>query len=296
MCCWSGFEAICRTDEPLARHTWYKLGGPARWFFTPQDEQQLASIIQRCRDSGVRWRILGGGANVLVRDEGVKDAVIRLTGPHFERLVAPNGDHVIEAGAGVDFTRLIKMASERGWTGLESLAGIPGSVGGAIRMNAGGKYGSIAEFVTAATILDSAGQIDAWPLERLGFRYRHSELDGCVVLSARIRFTPGEPAATRERFRAIWNEKYSTQPPVSDRSAGCIFKNPAGQSAGALIDKAGLKGHRIGTAEISTQHANFIVADRENARSDDVLRLIDLARDRVSKAFGVELKLEVDVW
>jgi UDP-N-acetylmuramate dehydrogenase len=229
---YAGLEAICRTDVPLRHHTWYKLGGPARWFVEPRDEADVAIVLERCRAHGVPWRVLGRGANVLVRDEGFDGVVLNLSQPLFET-VQYEGARVI-AGAGADFPHLVKSSFDRGLCGLEVLAGIPGSLGGIIRMNAGGKYGEVAHFVRAARLIDGAGAVVSRTREQLGFHYRHSDLDGCVVLSATLELTPGDAVAARTRFKQIWNEKYATQPPVSARSAGCIFKNPPGQSAGKL--------------------------------------------------------------
>jgi UDP-N-acetylmuramate dehydrogenase len=304
----AGLEAICRTDVPLRHHTWYRLGGPARWFFEPRDDADLAIVLERCRAHDVPWRVLGRGANLLVRDDGFPGAVICLgtqdahgSADTPDPGAAPGLASVrydgprVHAGAGASFTHLVKDAIRRGLCGLEALAGIPGSVGGVIRMNAGGKYGEIASFVRTVRLIDAAGQLVNRTREQLGFRYRHSDLDGCVVLAATLELTPGDAAAANARFKQIWNEKYATQPPVSARSAGCIFKNPPGNSAGRLIDQAGLKGERIGGAEFSSKHANFIVA-HEGASARDVLDLIALAKDRVWNASGVELQLEVEVW
>ncbi|MEW6249424.1 MAG: UDP-N-acetylmuramate dehydrogenase [Planctomycetota bacterium] len=290
---WSGLEQICRPDEPLAARTWYGLGGPARWFCMPRDERELATLLQRCAADGVAWRVLGRGANVLVRDEGVDAVVIHLTGPAWEeiRFDPP----LVHAAAGVDFTKLVRTTLEAGLLGLEGLAGIPGSLGGVIRMNAGGKYGSISQYVHSVRLM----QPDGTPLVRtaaeLHFEYRRAVLDGCVVTGATLALTPGDCAAGLRRFREVWNEKHATQPPVSVRSAGCIFKNPPGDAAGRLIDAAGLKGTRCGGAEISRRHANFIEA-HAGAQAADVLHLIDLARDRVREEFGIVLEPEVEIW
>lgn len=287
-----GLEAICRTDVPLADHTWYRLGGPARWFFTSTNADQARLVIGRCFEHRVPLRVLGHGANILVRDEGFDGAVLKLGGD-LER-VEFAGEHILAGGA-FDFPKLVKRSLERSLVGLERLAGIPGTLGGVIRMNAGGRYGEIAEFVETIDIITPEGERVTRTVDEAGFSYRHSELDGCVVLGAKLRLSVGDGAEARRRFGEIWQEKYRTQPPMAMRSSGCIFRNPPGDRAGALIDRVGLKGQRCGGAEISSIHANFVVAGPD-ARSHDVLHLIELAKDRVRAATGVELQPEVDIW
>lgn len=308
----AGLEAICRTDVPLRHYTWYRLGGPARWFVEPRDEADLAIVLERCRGHGIAWRVLGRGANVLVGDVGVDGVVICLgsAGERGRAAESPGAERPrraaslagvryegpqVHVGAAANFAHLVKDTIKRGLCGLEVLAGIPGSMGGVIRMNAGGKYGEIANFVRSVRVIEPTGQVVTRTSPQLGFRYRQSELNGGIVLGATLELTPGDGPAAEARFKQVWNEKYATQPPVSARSAGCIFKNPAGHSAGKLIDQAGLKGERIGGAEFSRRHANFIVA-QDGATARDVLDLIALAKDRVWNASGVELQLEVEIW
>ncbi len=306
MHCWTGCEAICQPEVALAPFTWYKLGGPAEWFLTPRDEIELSLVLRRCAEHQVPWRILGGGANLLVSDEGVRGAVIRLEGESFcggggngtgrHWALRSNADgNSVTLGGGVDLTRLIKHAAMNGWGGFERLAGIPGTVGGAIAMNAGGRWGAIGDLVRSVGVVDAAGLKAALSAADVGFEYRRTRLAGRIVCTAVLEFTPDEPRRTWERYLEVWNTKYATQPPVSERSAGCIFKNPPGQSAGALIDRAGLKGARRGGAEVSRRHANFIVAQRD-ASASDVLGLIETVRETVAREFGVRLELEIVVW
>ncbi len=293
MNCFAGFESICRPDISLADYTWYRLGGPARWFAQPRDEAELAAVLQHCRDEGLPWRVLGRGANLLVRDAGVDGVVIQLAGEHFGS-VTIDGESV-SAGAATDFPKLIRKTIASGLVGLEALAGIPGSFGGIVRMNAGGKYGEIGSFVREVRVLRSDGELATLVREEVDFRYRKTKLAGCVVLGARLALQSGDSETALARHRDVWNEKSAAQPAVSERSCGCIFKNPPGASAGKLIDESGLKGQRVGGAEISTRHANFIVA-REGTCAQHVLDLIALVKDRVRERTGVELELEVEVW
>lgn len=287
------FRGICRADVPLADLTWYRLGGPARWVVEPREPAELAAVVARCRRDGLPWRVLGRGANVLVRDEGFDGVVVRLVAPAFEA-VEIAGDRV-RAGAGADFPRLIRTAIAAGLGGLEALAGVPGTLGGLVRMNAGGRHGCLGDFVREACVLEADGTMRTRSADQIGFGYRSTDLAGCVVLEAAMKLAPADPAAALARHRDIWNEKHASQPPVSQRSAGCIFKNRDGVPAGRLLDEAGLKGARAGGAEISPRHANFIVAG-PGATARDVLELIALARDRVWNASGVELELEIEVW
>lgn len=289
----AGFEPICHPDQPLAEHTWYRLGGPARWLLSPRDDAELAAVVARCREHNVPWRILGHGANVLVRDEGVYGAVILLNAPFFLETVYDGA--LVTAGAGVDFPRFVKQTIQRGLVGLEVLAGIPGTVGGVTRMNAGGRYGEVCEFIRRVRVLEADGRLADRDNAQIGFRYRGSDLAGCVVIATTFALRKGDGEAALARHKRIWNEKYATQPPVSARSAGCIFKNAPDAAAGKLLDEAGLKGVRIGAAEISARHANFIVA-HDGATATDVVRLIELARQRVRERFNIDLEPEVEIW
>jgi len=295
MSCFAGFEEICQPDAPLANLTWYRLGGPARWLLTPRNGDELAAVLARCEQHGVPWRVLGRGANVLVRDAGVDAAVIRLTGPVWEQ-VRWDAAPLIYAAAGVDFPKLISQCVERGLGGLENLAGIPGTVGGVVRMNAGGRYGEIGRYVRELRVMDGDGQIRPRAARDVGFAYRRTALDGCILLGVTLALEPADPAALRQRFKEIWEERAASQPAVSGRTAGCVFKNPsADRPAGWLLDRCGLKGLRCGGAMISEKHANFIIAG-EGATSQNVIDLMARARDCVRREYGIELEPEIEIW
>lgn len=289
---WSDFKGRVEPDAPLAERTWFRLGGPAQWMASPVDGEDLAGIVRAAQDAGVAWKVLGGGANVLVRDDGFDGVVIRLDDPAFRR-VKIEGDTVV-AGGGVDLMELARDCSRSGWSGLEALAGVPGTVGGAVRMNAGGRYGQFGDVVESVTAMNEQGGLERLSREALRFGYRHSELGGRIVVDATLRLRRADPAETYRRFQQVWAEKKASQP-LGAASAGCVFKNPPGRSAGALIDQAGLKGTQCGGARVSQRHANFIVTDPE-ARTADVLELIEQTRDRVRQVHGVDLELEIDVW
>lgn len=288
----SGFEAAVRADVPLGPLTAYKLGGPARWLCEPRDEPELSALLSRLRAAGIPWRVLGGGANVLVRDDGFNGAVIRLRGPVFER-VSFDG-RMVTAGAGADLPGLIQKTLRQGLVGLEALVGIPGTVGGAVRMNAGGRHGQIGDFVRQVRLLDPEGHLAVRAAADVGFAYRRSGLDGCIVVAVTLALRRGDVAQAEARAREILELKRASQP-LGARSAGCIFKNPPGKSAWRLIEQVGLRGARLGGAQISSQHANFIVA-AETATAADVLGLIRLAAGRVREQQGVTLEPEVDIW
>ncbi len=286
------FEAIVRPDEPLAPHTWLHVGGPAEYFAEPRSPDELAALVRRCRDDELPVRILGGGSNILVRDEGVPGVVIRLADPGFadiERL-----GRRLTAGGGAKLGHLISTAVREGLAGLEALVGIPGTIGGALHGNAGSRGGDVGQWASRATVMTAAGEVVERARDELVFAYRQSSLDELVILSAEFELDEEDPDELTKRMQKQWIVKKASQP-LGHQSAGCIFKSPSGLNAGVLIDQAGLKGTRVGGAEVSDRHANFIIAE-PGATSHDVLRLIDLVRSRVADRSGVELELEIEVW
>ncbi|MBI3269960.1 MAG: UDP-N-acetylmuramate dehydrogenase [Planctomycetes bacterium] len=283
------FGTSCLRDEPMARHTTYKLGGPARFFLQPGSADELAGMLAEARSLGLAPRFLGGGANVLVRDEGV-DAVVAFR--RFQRFEV-EGEAVL-AGAGLNLMALIQRTRERGLAGLETLVGIPGSLGGSVFGNAGGKYGELGDVVEAVTVLDAGGRVRTLTRAEAGFQYRRSRLDGMAVLEARLALARGEPARLKEISQRIHEEKAKSQP-LSLPSAGCVFKNPPGDKAGRVIEAAGLKGRRLGGALVSPVHANFIT-NQGGARARDVLELVEVVQAEVKRRLGVELELEIKVW
>jgi UDP-N-acetylmuramate dehydrogenase len=288
----SELEGPIEHDVPLSPLTWFKLGGRARHLYRPEDETQLARLVGRAYGDGVLTRVLGGGANLLIRDDGVDGVVIRLDQPTF-RKVEFHGERVTAAG-GADLMRLTLESVRRGLAGLECMAGIPGTVGGAIRMNAGGKFGAIGAVVSSVRLLTPAGALETLRAEELGFGYRRSQVGQGIVLSADLQLRQDDPERVLARYEEIWAYKKASQP-LSANSAGCIFKNPPGDSAGKLIDRAGLKGQSVGGASVSREHANFIVT-HEGATAADVLELVERIRRTVRRRFGIELELEIDVW
>lgn len=299
------------TDVPLGALTWYGVGGPAQVLAHPSTTQQLSALMARCHEARVPVYLLGSGANVLVADEGVPGVVIRLDDPAFRQVVREK--ETLTVGAGYDLARLVLYTAKNGLAGLECLAGIPASVGGAVRMNAGGAYGDIGRAVRRVEVMDATGQVYYRDRDDLAFGYRKTNIVAKCIVNVEFELAEDDPDALMRQVKRIFLFKKATQP-LADRSAGCAFKNPqrpagfeedapAGGggdvsprlSAGWLIERAGLKGFRIGGAWISDHHANFIVADA-GCRAADVLAVMDHAQRAVLERFGIQLEREVVVW
>jgi UDP-N-acetylmuramate dehydrogenase len=292
MALWTGLENIVRQGEPLAMHTWFQLGGPAEYFAEPENADQLITLLKRCHDEGVDVRVLGQGSNILVRDEGVPGMIIRLAALDFGR-IAIDGQRVT-VGGGANLGRLVTTSVHRGLAGLETLVGIPGTVGGALHGNTGAHGGDIGQWTGAATVAAPTGEIHERTRDDLFFGYRESSLDDGVILEATLVLEDDDPRELARRMQKQWILKRAKQP-MGHQCAGCIFKNPRGASAGELIDKCGLKGTRIGGAGVSERHANFIVVEPD-CTSQDVLRLIELVQSQVSERMDVRLELEIEIW
>ena len=281
----------CRSGHPLASGTTFRIGGPARWLVEPETPDQAAGTLRAARECDIPINVLGGGSNLLVRDAGVDGAVLR-----FNRLSSVawgcDGSTIVEGGASLP--RLVKEATRRGLSGLEGLTGVPGSVAGALVMNAGGRHGEIGPSVHWVDVLEADGTPRRLSREEAGFRYRTSDLRGRIVLGARLDLAPVDPASLAATYDTIMRNKKDTQP-LGRPNAGCVFKNPPGAKAGMLIDACGLKGARAGAAHVSSKHANFII-NEGRATADDVLGLIDRIRSEVSARHGVSLELEILVW
>lgn len=288
----TGFEKIVRRDEPLAMHTWFQLGGVVEYFAEPESLDQLVALVKRCHEEEVPIRPLGCGSNILVRDEGVAGMVIRLFTSAFGEIAVR--DNMLVAGGGAKLGRAITAAVHHGLAGLEALIGIPGTLGGALRGNAGAHGNDVGQWVEQATVITHSGEVAERDRDDLAFGYRQGSLDDLFILEARFALEEDAPVELARRMQKYWIMKKASQP-MGHQSAGCVFRNPRGASAGQLIDRAGLKGTRIGGAVVSERHANFIVAEPE-CTSQDVLRLIDMIRSQVHDRLGVELELELEVW
>jgi UDP-N-acetylmuramate dehydrogenase len=285
-------------DVPLGPLTWYGIGGKARILARPSSVQQLAALASRAHELKIPTYVLGGGANLLVADAGVEGLVIRLDDPCFQQVKIEG--NIVTAGAGCDLFKLVPDLARAGLGGLEVLAGIPGTVGGAVRMNAGGIYGDIGKSVRRVQVMDGSGQVYYRDRDDLIFSYRKSNIAARYILEAEFELTIEGADYLMKRVKEVFAVKSNSQP-LAANSAGCSFKNPPpaenGEklAAGKLIDLAGLKGYRSGGAEISPIHANFVVA-HPGCTAGDILAVMDHAQRTVEECFGIKLEREVVVW
>src|SRR5438067_3139263 len=261
-------------------------------FIQPRSREELAGVVKACFRDNVPVRVLGGGGNLLVRDEGVRGAVLRLSEPAFTH-IAVEGRRV-RSGTGAPLSGLISEAARHALGGLESLVGIHGTVGGALRCNAGDRSGEIGRFVHEVEVMDGNGATQVRDRDELSFTSGWSTLDDPVLLSAEFELEPDQPDAIVKHMRKAWIQRNARQPLPFQASAR-IFKSPRGRSAADLIEQAGLAKTRVGGAEVSERDANFIVA-HAGATARDVLRLIDLVRSRVQERFHIALEVEITVW
>ncbi len=277
-------------NEPMADHTTFRIGGPADLFYEAKSEEELVRAIKATKEIGVPYFILGRGSNLLVGDKGFRGIVIKFQISNFKFLIK-DGMVLVTVGAGMITGSLLEKLAQEGISGLEFMAGVPGSVGGAIRGNARAWQQDIGNKVNRVRILSEEGEI-LW-LSRNGCRFSEKESrfkhNSEIILAIEFLLEKGDPLKIKEQIE-VNLEKRSHQP--KEPSAGCIFINPKPQLAGAMIDECGLKGTVIGGAKISEKHANFIV-NANQAKAVDVVALSDLAREKVKEKFGVDLKEEI---
>lgn len=276
-------------DAPLAPLVWFKSGGIAQWLFEPKDTADLQAFMSSL-DSAVPVMALGLGSNLIIRDGGVRGVVVRLGKPFAE--VTVEDDHMLVCGGGASGIQVASAARDHGTAGLEFLRGIPGTVGGFVRMN-GGAYGrQVSDILIDTHVVLRSGEQVTLPAKVLDYRYRHSELsDGAVVVAARFRGHAGDPAAIGAEMDRIAAAREASQP-LRTRTGGSTFKNPPGEKAWELIDRAGCRGLRMGGAQVSEKHTNFLInADR--ATSAEIEALGDEVRRRVAVATGFTLEWEI---
>jgi UDP-N-acetylmuramate dehydrogenase len=279
--------------EPLARYTSMKIGGPADYFLEVEDDNALAGVLKALHRRDVEFCLLGNGSNVLISDRGVRGAVIRLAGEFKRALWHAGKDAVgVVVGAAYPVTQLVREAARKGYTGVEFAEGIPGTVGGALFMNAGAYGSEFEKVVDEMDAMSARGETQRLARAQMTFSYRDSHLPpGTVVMRVRMRLGTGEAAGIDAKLRELIGRRKSSQPSGYPNS-GSMFRNPPGDFAGRLIEAAGFKGKRIGQAQISQRHANFIV-NLGGARAADVRQLMEQARAEVGRRFGVELAAEV---
>lgn len=281
-----------RENEPLAEHCTFKIGGPARVFVMPQEEERLCKAILLCRDLRLPYYLLGNGSNILFADEGWSGVILDTSA--LKSSIQREGC-TLRAGAGTLLSSLCREALRAGLTGLEFAYGIPGTVGGAVYMNAGAYGGELKDVLTRVRYLNQEGQIVCAEAAELDLSYRHSifEENGGCILSAEFRLTPGDPAEIQAKMEDLMGRRRDKQP-LDKPSAGSTFKRPAGAFAGALIDQCGLRGYRHGGAAISEKHCGFVV-NLGGASCADVLALCDEVRDIVQEKTGYLLEKEIRV-
>ena len=279
-----------RPHESLADHTSFRIGGPAEWFAEPSTLEELAGVLRHASRLGVPVSVVGGGTNTLAADRGIRGVVVHLgLGFRTARELSASDDPVarVACGASLLTQRLVYLAAHRGWGELEHLAGLPGQLGGAVAMNAQG----IGRFVQEVSLVSFDGAVRRLTREQLRFSYRDAALEPGIIAEVVLQFPKVPPTEAYERIRQTLKHRNETQE-TRLPSAGCAFKNPPGVGAGRLIDQAGLKGSRIGDAQVSSRHANFIV-NLGQATCDDVLSLMEYVQRGVDRHFGVRLEPEV---
>lgn len=282
-----GIRGKIAVNEPLGQYTWMKVGGPADTYVEPADADDLVLLMQRLRRHNVPVLMLGRGSNILVSDEGFRGAVVNLE--QGLASVSMEEDMVV-AQSGARITKFVDFCVQHSLAGVEMLAGIPGSVGGAIVMNAGAHGGETSDYIVDVDVLRE-GAVQRVPKDMCGFSYRHSSFIGEIVLGGRFQLPAGDRDTLIQRRKELIQKRNSTQP-LDLPNLGSMFKNPTGNFAARLIEEAGLKGKRIGDAQVSERHANFIV-NLGQATAADVLQLIELVRRTVYQHAGVQLELEV---
>jgi UDP-N-acetylmuramate--alanine ligase len=284
-------QSVVRRNERLAPRTTLRVGGPADLYVEPASEEDLSAVLSHCRNGGLPVFVLGRGSNLLVKDGGFRGAVISLPQPHFSRIevAAPH----LRCGAGSRLKQVAVEAKRHGLAGLEFLEGIPGSVGGALRMNAGAMGGAMFDVVESIRVMDLEGTVREFGVKDLRVEYRSCPaLAKQIALAALMRGRPEARELIEARMRQFSQKRWQSQPAAP--SAGCMFKNPASIPAGKLIDELGLKGTRVGGACVSVEHGNFIVTNG-SATARDVLQLIEIIRERARQQRGIELEPEVQI-
>ncbi|CAM3575114.1 UDP-N-acetylmuramate dehydrogenase [Marinicrinis lubricantis] len=279
-----------RENEPMSRHTTWKIGGPADVFIVADTKEELVHALRTLSEHQIPWTQLGRGSNTLVSDRGIRGAVLKL-GKGFEQIRFE--DCIVIAGGAYSFIKLSVMAGKQGLTGLEFSGGIPGTVGGAVYMNAGAHGSDVSRILQSAEVLLETGEFVNYDAEELDFSYRHSRLQQTrgIVTEAVFRLKHGDRKEIAATLASYKDRRLRTQP-LQLACAGSVFRNPEGHHAAKLVEEAGLKGLRCGGAEISTLHSNFIV-NTGNATAEDVLTLIERIRAIVKQKYGIELETEV---
>lgn len=285
------FDGDVYPSEPMARHTMYRIGGPARFYVQVASVGALARLVEVCERTGVPWTVVGRGSNLLVADEGFPGVVVTL-GRDFRTCRYDEGSQRFCVGAGVPLSSVVQEAFRRSLAGLEFAVGTPGTVGGALRMNAGSRDEWIGARVASVTTFSPGAGLARRSGDEIAWGYRTSSfLPDEVIVECELSVEPADPFFIRGKMEASLARRKKTQP-LTDPSCGSVFRNPEGESAGSLVERAGLKGVRLGGAQVSELHANFIV-NTGDATARDVKDLIELVQAKVSETYGIELQPEV---
>lgn len=280
-----------KADEPMKAHTTFKIGGCADILITVNTVEELREVLALCRDEQIPYMILGKGSNLLVSDDGIEGAVIEL-GAGFREIRVENDTEIL-CGAGVSLSKLCTVALDHSLSGLEFAYGIPGTVGGAVFMNAGAYGGETRDVCAEVTYLDASGELSTVTNSECDFGYRHSVFkeNGCIILFAKYKLAVDNKDAIRDRMDDFMNRRRTKQP-LEYPSAGSVFKRPEGAYAGTLIENCGLKGTRVGGAEVSRKHAGFII-NADAATCADVMGLVELVQKTVQEQTGYYLEREI---
>ncbi|QJX00993.1 UDP-N-acetylmuramate dehydrogenase [Frigoriglobus tundricola] len=286
------FPEIMKRDQPLAPFTHLKIGGPAEFLAEPRSVEELNAVLSACQANRVPVRMLGGGFNLLIPDEPVRGAVVRLTAPAFTFLKR-DGKRVTAGGGGQLFD-LIAFSVKNGLGGLETLVGIRGTVGGSVRCNVGDRSGEISQTVRNVTVLTDAGKVQVRGRDELTFSEHQSDLDEPVILAVEFELEAEAPAAVLKRMRAAWIVRKASEP-LSFQAGVRLFRNPPGQTAATLIDRAQMTKAKTGGAELSERNSNYVVV-QPGVKARDILQLADLVKTKVKERTGVTLERELRVW
>lgn len=281
------FRGNISISEPLSRFTTFRVGGPADYYLEPKDREDLINLIKYLNEIKYPYIIIGNGSNILISDEGIRGAAINLEFGFTKIEVSKNK---VFAEAGIRLSKLVDVCIEHSLVGMENLAGIPGTLGGAILMNAGAYGGEISDFITRVEVFDG-DKLDFLKKEECGFAYRKSNLEGKIILAAEFELPVGDKEKARARRKELLLKRNQSQP-VELPNAGSIFKNPPNEFAARLIEQVGLKGFTVGGAKVSEKHANFIV-NFNNASANDIVELMKIIQEAVYHKFGILLEPEI---
>ncbi|MBQ4105086.1 MAG: UDP-N-acetylmuramate dehydrogenase [Clostridia bacterium] len=281
---------ICQTDVPMKDHTTFRIGGPSDYYITVNSVGELRSVIDLCREFSIEYMLIGNGSNLLVNDAGLRKAVIRLAG-EFKDI--SHKENTITCGAGTTLSKLCTYALNESLSGLEFAFGIPGTVGGAVFMNAGAYGGEMKDVITSVTHLTPDGKVETVPAHTLELSYRHSiyKTNDCIILSAEFSLHNDDKSEIKSRMDDFMNRRVTKQP-LEFPSAGSVFKRPEGAFAGALIEQCGLKGECVGGAQVSEKHSGFII-NKGGATCQDVMDLVALVQKTVKDETGYTLEREI---